>query len=370
MTIGFVQCGVVGLRGGRGSARCSNGGVWMVAAGYGKAEAYGSDVSKADSGPLRLEGCDLYLPEEEITSIVHFTPGALVSSQPHLFYGNFLSSLSDFGIAIISTPYDTSFDHLKLGKDVATKYVNAYAALLPRLPNTWVPTFGMGHSLGAKLQVLMNCVPEIRQKFPPRASNVLISYNNFDSAESIPAYENIIDGLRVLESLNPLLNSVGVAMGVDLKSSRFRDINIEQIFDNLRNFTGDVEPPTSVFESMVQRSYAVPDNCVISFATDSIDQSDILEADLRSRHGKRTVRRPLAGTHLTPMMPASDELKDFGLGRDIQNYLQETVQSVRTQYDREFQDLVVTTVAFLRLMEEDCNRRLLGTGHESSTMDH
>lgn len=51
-----------------------------------------------------------------------------------------------------------------------------------------LPVVGIGHSLGALLQLLITCL------FPdtPRAANALISFNNKPVREAVPGFEELI----------------------------------------------------------------------------------------------------------------------------------------------------------------------------------
>ena len=171
----------------------------------------GGQASGADNGRpraanrwQRIGECDVLLPEEgtPCTGLVHFVGGALVGAAPRQAYSPFLEAIAvGTGLGIVATPVQglTGLDHWGAASEVLLRWCAAKreldAALFVRGdPSTdTLPTVGLGHSLGAKLLVLLGSDAKMFEALgPPRAANVLVAYNNFAAAESIPLLEQAV----------------------------------------------------------------------------------------------------------------------------------------------------------------------------------
>ena len=170
----------------------------------------GRQASGADNGRpravnrwQRIGECDVLLPEEgtPCTGLVHFVGGALVGAAPRQAYSPFLEAIAvGTGLGIVATPVQglTGLDHWGAASEVLLRWCAAKreldAALFVRGdPSTdTLPTVGLGHSLGAKLLVLLGSDAKMIEVLGPRAANVLIAYNNFAAAESIPLLEQAV----------------------------------------------------------------------------------------------------------------------------------------------------------------------------------
>lgn len=100
--------------------------------------------------------------------LVHFTGGAFVGAAPQLAYRPLLEALAARGALIVASPFATSFDHLKTVDDVYFKLSRCLKALGPSAQ--MLPAYGLGHSLGALIQLLI-----CSRYVVPRAGNVLMS---------------------------------------------------------------------------------------------------------------------------------------------------------------------------------------------------
>ncbi len=153
----------------------------------------------------RIGDCDVLLPEEgtPCTGLVHFVGGALVGAAPLQAYGPFLEAIGAGGgtsLGIVATPVQglTGLDHWAAASEVLLRWCAAKreldAALFVRGdPSTdTLPTVGLGHSLGAKLLVLLGSDAQMVDAMGPRAANVLVAYNNFAAATSIPLLQQAV----------------------------------------------------------------------------------------------------------------------------------------------------------------------------------
>lgn len=168
-----------------------------------------------------VEGCwVLWPPEGSLPrALVHFTGGAFVGAAPQLTYRPLLEALADRGALVVATPYATSFDHLKAADEVGlerlpllfnatgcycrwgafgTCLVASHRCAVRRAEGTCVPTgclqvyfkfarclkqlgptatslpaYGLGHSLGSLMQLLL-----CSRYLLGRAGNVLMASNN------------------------------------------------------------------------------------------------------------------------------------------------------------------------------------------------
>ena len=127
---------------------------------------------------LRIAGCDVCLPKERtkpidgprFTGLVHFTGGAFVGTLPRQAYGVLIESLVAKGrLVVVATPCSglAGMDHYKAAYESAFKFQTACSVLRTDLgadifDADELPTIGVAHSLGCKVQVLMNSIQDTR----------------------------------------------------------------------------------------------------------------------------------------------------------------------------------------------------------------
>ncbi|MEM8810312.1 MAG: DUF1350 family protein, partial [Cyanobacteria bacterium P01_G01_bin.38] len=126
------------------------------------------------------------------------------------------------------------------------------------LGNRYLPIYGLGHSMGCKVHLLMGSLFELE-----RAGNVLMSFNNYPARKSIPLLEQFTQ-------LAP-------------------DLNIEFI------------PTPAETLSLVGQRYAVGRNLLVKFRNDTLDQTYLLSDVLYERFPKLTSIQILKGSHTTPI---------------------------------------------------------------------
>ncbi|MCX7594798.1 MAG: DUF1350 family protein, partial [Fischerella sp.] len=129
------------------------------------------------------------------------------------------------------------------------------------LGKSYLPIYGLGHSMGCKLHLLIGSL------FPvERAGNILISFNNYAAREAIPLIEQF--------------NST---------------------FQFNSNFAVEFTPSPLETNKLVQESYNVRRNLLIKFSNDTIDQSATLMELLQKRFPGMVTVQTLRGNHLTPL---------------------------------------------------------------------
>jgi hypothetical protein len=196
------------------------------------------------------------LPPRRAIAVVHFLGGAFVGAAPQLSYSKLLEVLAAQGYVIVATPFINTLDH----QAIATTVLNQFETTLERLHrdrslSVGLPLYGLGHSMGCKLHLLIGSVFGTE-----RAGNILMSFNNFDADRAIPFIE--------------WLNQSGSVQFTPTPSQTYR---------------------------LVQQRYPTARNLLIRFQNDDLDQTQQVAAILERRFPEMVTLRRLQGTHLTPL---------------------------------------------------------------------
>lgn len=191
--------------------------------------------------------------------IIHFLGGAFVGTAPNLTYRWLLENIAKEGYAIIATPFVNTLDHQAIARSVLNRFENILERLQEnnRLDHKYLPVYGIGHSLGCKLHLLIGSLYEVE-----RAGNILISFNNFPIRRAVP----LIESLKIDTTLN-------------------------------LEFT----PSPEETQQIITESYQVQRNLLIRFNKDDIDQTISLNPILESRFPRMVAMLNLPGNHLTPL---------------------------------------------------------------------
>jgi len=231
--------------------------------------------------------------------VVHFLGGAFVATAPQVTYKLLLEHLADRGFAIVATPFLNTFDHGEIAKTT----LNSFEQVLARLRNTgqlsarYLPVYGLGHSMGCKLHLLIASLFEV-----DRAGNIFLAYNNFPAKRSIPMLEQMTDTLadpiaRLRQAAKQAIAETKLTDSVpaDWKAS---------IKDSLKQIDPDnfefVPSPAETLE-IVAADYPVRRNLLLRFRDDEIDQTLALRKLLVDKFGQLVAYRTLSGNHLTPI---------------------------------------------------------------------
>lgn len=208
-----------------------------------------------------------FLVPERPRAIVHFLGGAFVAAAPHLTYRWLLEALYQEGYAVISTPFVNTFDHSAIALEVLTTFEQGLIYLRKQRPEIRdLPIYGMGHSMGCKVHLLIGSAHTIE-----RAGNVFISFNNFPARKSIPLLEQ---ALQQAKQFVP-------------------DLQLETRLEFIPS-------PEQTLE-LIGTQYSTPYNLLVKFRRDNIDQTRPLSDVLVQRFPKTTTVRILSGTHTTPI---------------------------------------------------------------------
>jgi hypothetical protein len=256
-------------------------------------------------------------------AIIHFLGGAFVATAPQVTYRGLLEFLANQGYAIVATPFVNTLDHITIAQRVMRTSNLAldhlYTKVLRRSSNYRpLPIYGIGHSMGCKLHLLIGSL------FPQeRAGNILISFNNYPAKRSIPMVEQFSQFSKLTAQFASQL------------SSQFNSPLPPQF---AAAFDVEFTPSPTETNRLIAESYQVPRNLLIKFTNDDIDQTRSLDQALQPRFPELTVVKILKGTHLTPLgqdvnWQAGKEFTPFDaigqflkqeLSRDI-NQLKETI---------------------------------------------
>lgn len=192
-------------------------------------------------------------------AIVHFLGGAFVATAPHLTYRWLLEQLAREGYAVIATPFLNTLNHSAIARDVLNRFETTLDRLQARtlLSKRYLPIYGIGHSMGCKLHLLIGSL------FPvERAGNILISFNNYPATRAIPFIEQL--------NINPAFNV---------------------------EFT----PSPIETNALIAQHYGVRRNLLIKFTNDDIDQTLSLNQVLQESFPNLVTIQTLRGNHLTPL---------------------------------------------------------------------
>lgn len=202
-----------------------------------------------------VEGSWIFSPRHP-KGVVHFLGGAFVAVAPHVTYRMLLEFLGAQGYAVIATPFINTFDHRDIAQQVLEQFEWALMGLKKTvLRGKTVPIYGIGHSMGCKLHLLIGSLFDVE-----RSGNVLISFNNFPVRRSIPFIEP-------------------VAVAADI----------------------EFIPSPIATTHLIRTQYQVPENLLIRFRNDDIDQTLELSHILHQQFPEQTTTRLLSGNHLTPL---------------------------------------------------------------------
>ncbi|MDZ7962137.1 MAG: DUF1350 family protein [Aulosira sp. DedQUE10] len=203
-----------------------------------------------------IQGNWVLIPRNPI-GIIHFLGGAFVATAPHLTYRWVLEQLAAKGYVVIATPFVNTLDHTAIAKSVLLNFERTLERLrdASSLRKLYFPIYGIGHSMGCKLHLLIGSLLGVE-----RAGNILISFNNYAARDAIPLVEQLNSALAIEFTPTPLETN-----------------------------------------KLVQERYNVRRNLLIKFRNDTLDQSAVLSKILQERFPEMVTVQTLPGTHTTPL---------------------------------------------------------------------
>lgn len=218
-----------------------------------------------------------------------------------------------------------------------------------------VPVFGVSHSLGAKLLLLL-CSDKIARDSLALVlqANVILAFNNASTNTALPLSPGMSSkAVDTIGKIGSFLKSFDVSMMDDPGADRTRD-NIVEMLDGVSNVLGkEFVPSPEQSIALIGSRYSVSNNLVVQFDKDDLDDSSSVIPVLQARFGgSGALVRRLAGSHLTPMTP--DLEGGFaGLGNEKLDY---QVRNVAGNVGGELDKCVNNIVAFVRLQMQMVDR--------------
>jgi hypothetical protein len=205
-----------------------------------------------------IAGNWVWIPRQPI-GIIHFLGGAFVATAPNVTYRSLLENLGSAGYAVVATPFVNTLDHRAIARSVLNRFDTLLDRLRSRhlLPRGYLPIYGLGHSMGSKLHLLIGSLYEVE-----RAGNILVSFNNYPIRRAIP----FIEPLQIDTTFN-------------------------------LEFT----PSPEETNELIFQDYSVRRNLLIRFQDDTIDQTLLLNPLLKKRFEDLIAIQTLPGNHLTPL---------------------------------------------------------------------
>jgi Protein of unknown function (DUF1350) len=215
-------------------------------------------------------------------AIAHFLGGAFVAAAPQVTYRALLEFLASQGFAIVATPFVNTFDHAAIAHRVMRNSNLAFDYLETKVIRRHLPIYGIGHSMGCKLHVLIGSL------YPQeRAGNILISFNNYPAKRSIP----------MLEQMTQF--SQGASQFASQWASQFPSQTLPQFVAPDLNV--EFTPSPEETSDLIATQYQVRRNLLVKFRNDDIDQTRSLHTALMERFPKLTSVQLLKGSHTTPL---------------------------------------------------------------------
>lgn len=278
----------------------------------------------------RIRECLVYPSSGRTKGIIHFLGGAFIGAAPDVIYNVMIDLLSKEGFVIVATPYRLSFDHTVSAQGIHARvnscldYLSAYGfGDFSAEEISSLPLYSVGHSLGALMQVLIGSTCSGRL---PQA-NALVSFNNKPASDAVPFFEQMGPTMQQVaplvesspvtefarafssEAIRAVLDSpipLPPAVGDNLQSVRQFLDQIPGVFDQMSQGVSEFTPTPAQNRATATLSYAVPNNLLVKFTQDAIDETDTPEEVLKPRIdvlGGRLTKVVLNGTHLTPVAP-------------------------------------------------------------------
>ena len=132
-----------------------------------------------------ISGGLVLIPSHPIV-VIHFIGGAFVVTAPNFTYRWLLEELGKSGYAVIATSFANTLDHVTIARSVLNRFENILDYLHSKtiLKQRYLPIYGIVHSMGCKLYLLIGSLFEVE-----RAGNILISFDKNPVRRAIPFLE-------------------------------------------------------------------------------------------------------------------------------------------------------------------------------------
>ncbi|KAF5746348.1 hypothetical protein HS088_TW06G00519 [Tripterygium wilfordii] len=264
-----------------------------------------------------VEGAWVLKPKSsKPNSVVHFIGGIFVGAAPQLTYRLFLERLAQKGILVIATPYPSGFDHFFIADEVQFKFDRCHRFLRETVQD--LPTFGIGHSLGSVIHLLIGSRYAVQ-----RNGNILMAFNNKEASLAIPLFSPVL--VPMAQSLGPLLSQIAMSptirLGAEMTLKQIENLSppmmkqvlplVEQLpplYMDLVKGREDFIPKPEETRRLIKSYYGVSRNLLIKFRDDTIDETSVLAQVLASESAISSLLdmsiRLLPGDHGLPLKQA------------------------------------------------------------------
>lgn len=235
-----------------------------------------------------ISGSWVLLPSQA-EGVIHFLGGAFVANAPQLTYRWLLEQLARSGYAVIATPFVNTFDHQAIARSVLNRF-EITVQRLPSLRDRYLPVYGIGHSMGGKIHLLVGSLYGVE-----RSGNIFIAYNNFPAKRAIPFFDR---------------------------------------FELPKEWEFEFTPSPEATHAIAAQDYGIRRNLLIKFTNDTIDQTEELAPILQGRFPNLVTTRLLPGNHGTPL---SQDI-DWKAGNEF-TPLDAVVQWAKQEFSRDLNRL-------------------------------
>ncbi|CEF99959.1 Protein of unknown function DUF1350 [Ostreococcus tauri] len=251
------------------------------------------DGSSAERGWRRVDEAYVLAPkgDAKATRVIHFCGGAFVGASPQVTYSEMCETLVREGNAIvIATPIAMGLDHLRVADEAWQRYERCARELRRNVDGfDELPVYGVGHSFGALLTVLIASRYETK-----RRGNVMMSFNNKPATDAIPLFADVLaPGLR---GLSPILDAANksplrsLQRNADTQLREFapplvRELlpildTLEPVILEIADGRAEFTPTPTESAKLIQKYYSTKKNLLIKFQDDTIDETSALAATL------------------------------------------------------------------------------------------
>ncbi|CAI9755538.1 unnamed protein product [Fraxinus pennsylvanica] len=280
----------------------------------------------------RLDSCLVIPPPQGVKpkALIKFLGGAFIGAVPEVTYSYLLELLAKEGYLIISVPYNVTFDHAQVTKEIYERFHACLDSILASgLPENGLsgveiadlPFYSIGHSNGALLQVLMGSY--YCERIPK--ANAIISYNNRPASEAVPYFEQLgplVNQMMPVMEASPMYSMAQSVTGdawkalVDVAERIIPDYDPEAaislnkfvdqlpaVFNQVAQGISEFKPTPSENLDCFKTLYNIQHTLLIKFDFDAIDETDLLEETLKPRvesYGGKLEKVILGGNHITP----------------------------------------------------------------------
>lgn len=250
-------------------------------------------------------------------SVVHFIGGIFVGAAPQLTYRMFLERLSEKGdILVIATPYASGFDYFNIADEAQFKFDRCLRFLHETVQD--LPTFGIGHSLGSVIHLLIGSRYAVQ-----RSGNIYMSFNNKEASQAIPLFSPVL--VPMAQSIGPLLTQIAssptIRLGAEMTLKQLENLSppimkqvlplVEQLpplYTDLVQGREDFTPKPEETRKLIKAYYGISRNLLIKFKDDMIDETSTLAQVLSSDSAISSMLdmsiRLLPGDHGLPLQQA------------------------------------------------------------------